>query len=60
MINLRQKKDETLMLYYKRVTFIMFQMRAKDRDIIVFIQTEFTFLNTTIRVFVRKINDRYV
>ena len=60
MMNLKQKKNETLMSYYKRITFIMFQMKAKNRDIIVFTQTEFTFLNTTIRIFVRKINDRYV
>ena len=59
-MNLKQKKDETLMLYYKKVTFIMFQMKTKNRDIIAFIQTEFTLLNTTIRVFVRRINDRYV
>ena len=60
MMNLKQKKDETLMSYYKRMTFIMFQMKAKDRDIIAFIQTEFIFLNTAIRIFVRKISDKYV
>ena len=48
------------MSYYKRVTFIMFQMKAKDRDIIAFIQIKFIFLNTAIRVFVRRINDKYV
>ena len=60
MINSRQKKNETLMSYYKKMTFIMFWMKRKDRDIIVFLQIEFVFLKTVIRVFVRKINDRYV
>ena len=48
------------MFYYKRIAFIMFQIKAKDRDIISLIQTKSILLNTIIRVFVRKIFDRYV
>ena len=59
-MNLRQKNDEILMFYYKRVAFIMFQIKTKNRDIISLIQAESILLNTAIRVFVRKISDRYV
>ena len=59
-MNLRQKNDEILMFYYKRVAFIMFQIKARNRDIISLIQTKSILLNTVIRVFVRKISDRYV
>ena len=59
-MNLRQKNDEILMFYYKRVAFIMFQIEVKDRDIISLIQTESILLNTAIRIFVREISDRYV
>ena len=59
-MNLRQKDDEILMFYYKRIAFIMFQIRAKNRDINSLIQTKSLLLNTVIRVFVRKIFNRYV
>ena len=60
MMNLRQKNDEILMFYYKRVAFIMFQIETRNRDIISLIQTKFILLNTVIRIFVWRISDRYV
>ena len=59
-MNLRQKNDEILMFYYKRIAFIMFQIEARDRDIVSLIQTKSILLNTVIRIFVREISDRYV
>ena len=64
LANLRQKPDEPLNTYYKRVTNLMQRVDAKDRPINSAVDSlillESTILNTIFRAFIRELSNTEV